>query len=99
MVTKHAPAVSLEPSFPSQHDVSPAGDSSERHHVVPIGARQWRISNDADPSSPECCLAYVEAQGAGYDVLIVAPSPPEWLHVDTFDEAKRAAIRLPSPPV
>lgn len=91
MVTKHAPAVSLESPFP------PARDSSERHHVVPIGTRQWRISNDADPSSPECCLAYVEAQGTGYDVLIVAPSPPEWLHVDTFDEAKRAAIRRPSP--
>ena len=91
MVTKHAPALSLESPFP------PARDSSERHHVVSIGARQWRISNDADPSSPECCLAYVEAQGTGYDVLIVAPSPPEWLHVDTFDEAKRAAIRRPSP--
>jgi hypothetical protein len=93
MVTKHAPAVSLEPPF------APQRDATGRHHVVPIGNRQWRISNDADPSSPDCCLAYVEAQGSGYDVLIVAPSPPEWVHVDTFDEAKRAAIRLPSPPV
>ncbi|WP_157579939.1 MULTISPECIES: hypothetical protein [unclassified Plantibacter] len=90
MVTKHAPAVSLESPFPRVED------SAERHHVVPIGTRQWRISNDADPSSPECRLAYVEAQGTGYDVLIVAPSPPEWLHVDTFDEAKRAAVRRPT---
>ncbi|MGK9148335.1 hypothetical protein KXS11_11970 [Plantibacter flavus] len=91
MVTKHArQAVSLDSSSPV-----------ERHqphlpYVVPIGARQWRISNGNEPGTPDCCLAYVEGREPGFDVLIVAPSPPEWVHVDTFEEAKNIAIRRPS---
>lgn len=78
---------------------STTSDAPHPHHlpaVVPIGTRQWRISNGTEPGLADCCLAYVEGRGAGFDVLIVAPSPPEWLHVDTFEEAKRVAIRRQS---
>lgn len=91
MVTKHArQAVSLDSSSPVERH------SSKLPRVVPIGTRQWRVSNGTEPGSPGSFLAYVEGRAVGFDVLIVAPSPPEWVHVDTFEEAKDVAMRRPA---
>jgi len=87
MVTKHVrQAVSLDSSSPVERH------PSHLPNVVPIGTRQWRVSNGTEPGSPGCRLAFVEGRDPGFDVLIVEPAPPEWIHVDTFEEAKRVAL-------